>query len=188
LLLRLLVAASFFVYMATFDLLMRERFDLAPREIGLVLSMAGWLFAIGSLIVVPRLVRTTTEPRMLRLAFGFVALGRLGTALCHSIYPFLGCYVLITFGMGTAITTIASLTNASCSPERRAYMQGLSDSAWTFAAVLAPMLSGMLYQAVGPAAPALASSGVAAIGCALACVCVADVPADEMAPGSKKVN
>ena len=41
---------QFYLFTATWDLLMRDAFSYTPREYGLVLAFVGWSFAVCQLV------------------------------------------------------------------------------------------------------------------------------------------
>jgi predicted MFS family arabinose efflux permease len=76
--------------------------------------------------------------------------------------------ILIASGYGLGTTAIATLISRRTGRELQGEALGLNQSVLSLARVIGPLAGGMVYQAMGPAAPYLGGAMVAATAMMLA--------------------
>ena len=180
LLLQAFAALSFQVYDATSALYVTNALGFSSEERGYLLAYAGWVFSFMSFAVVPRLVSAGQPRKMLAVAFGCNAVGRLGLAAAVRL-PALPCfvvsYLVLNLGQGMQHTLLKALTSATATgPDRLGLMLGLLGSTERGCGVLAPLLGGPAYEWLGPPAPACLAAFFALVGCAATTLVQQDAP------------
>jgi predicted MFS family arabinose efflux permease len=75
---------------------------------------------------------------------------------------------LIALGYGFGTTAVAALISQRTGRELQGEALGLNQSVLALARVIGPIAGGMIYQAMGPAAPYLAGAAIAAVAMVLA--------------------
>jgi len=187
--LQMLAAVAFHLYQGTMDLYLKDGLGYSSEARGYLLSYAGLVFAAQNLLVVPRLVRWLQPPRTphegaagkgaagaaggvhghassLRLAFVCVGVGRLGLAAAAWLPPtptIVASYLVCNLGQGLLATLFKALVAAAEPPGRLGYLMSLLDGSRALAGVAVPLASGVLYDRIGPAAPA-AAAGLVCLG------------------------
>ena len=192
--LQMLAAVAFHLYQGTMDLYLKDGLGYSSEARGYLLSYAGLVFAAQNLLVVPGLVRWL-QPRpppdearkgagaaggaaggvhghasSLRLAFACVGIGRLGLAAATWLPPtstIVASYLVCNLGQGLLATLFKALVAAAEPPGRLGYLMSLLDGSRALAGVAVPLASGVLYDRLGPAAPATAA-GLVCLGATLA--------------------
>ncbi len=166
---RLLLGLGLSVVISTFELWMMYRFGYGPRGVGHVLAATGVATAMINVMLVPRLVRAASERRLLVAAIAILAAGRCAQALACAVSSLLLAQLLVAVGGGVSSTLLASLTASESPSDKVGYLLGCSESIEGLAHVVGPLLSGLLFDRLGPSAPAAAGSAfcVAALATAL---------------------
>jgi MFS family permease len=134
-------------------LLSQQRFDWGPRQVA-------WLFTIFA--AASFVMQTLLIGRMTRL-FGEVALVVAGSACCAAGMLLIGqswraevlvaAVALFGTGFGTATPVLASLASQGARDDTRGFVLGMLQSSGGLARTFGPLLAGMLFRRVGPAAP-----------------------------------
>ena len=168
LLVQALTAASFHVYDSTGAIYMNEHLGYSAPQRGYILSFAGWMFALQTFFVVPRLFALVGRPRtLLCSALVCTGLGRVGLACASLGYPTLAIiasYPVLNFGQAMTHTLLKALMSKAAAAEDRGLLLGVLESVSKSFGVLGPMLGGPLYGRIGPPAPACASCLLALAG------------------------
>ena len=168
LLVQALTAASFHVYDSTGALYMQEHLGYSASQRGYILSFAGWMFALQTLFVVPRLFALVGRPRtLLCCALLCTGLGRVGLAcasLGHPTLAIVASYPVLNFGQAMTHTLLKALMSKAAAAEDRGLLLGVLESVSKSFGVLGPMIGGPLYGRIGPPAPACASCLLALAG------------------------
>eukprot|EP00928_Gymnodinium_smaydae_P033097 TRINITY_DN23807_c0_g1_i2.p1 TRINITY_DN23807_c0_g1~~TRINITY_DN23807_c0_g1_i2.p1 ORF type:complete len:426 (+),score=43.89 TRINITY_DN23807_c0_g1_i2:51-1328(+) len=175
-LVRGLLIARFFVGMArqlvisTFQLLTQQRFGMTAEEFGYMISAIGLCFLIVNAFVVPWLFKSVkvSQQRFFVVGCVLLCLARLGISAAPRIVLVLVCDLFVALGDGLVSSSGTTLLSNSVSASQHGLILGASGSIEIAAGVLAPVLSGWLFQNIGDFAPA----AVAALACAIAAVMV----------------
>lgn len=172
LILQAIAAASFHTYDSTSALYVGDALGYSASQRGYILSYAGWMFALQTFFIVPRLVamRGSSPSRLLCGALLATAVGRLGLATASSATvnrPTLMIalsYPILNLGQGMTHTLLKTLMAQAASENTRGLMLGALGSVDKSFGVLGPLIGGPAYDALGPAAPANLSALLALIG------------------------
>ena len=172
LLLQGLASSSFHVYDSTSDIYMSTTLGYSPSQRGFVLSYAGWVFAVQTLLVVPWLVSLGkfTKFQLLRFAYLFTAAGRFGLAAASSAALYttptiLVSYAILNLGQGMGRTLIKGLVASAAAEGRLGVTLGVLTSVDKLVGVIAPLVGGPAYV-VAPHFPAILAGVVGLAACA----------------------
>lgn len=153
---------------ATFALTVPVVYGYAAAGVGGLLAFAGLMQAVAQGYLVRKLVPRTGE-KVLLIAGGAMfalGLGPLGSWASHA--ALYGMLVLIAMGYGFGSTSVATLISRRTAGELQGEALGLNQSVLSLARIVGPLAAGVIYAAMGPAAPYLAAAGVAALATVLA--------------------
>ena len=152
---------------SNFPLFSNARFGWNSVDIGVFFAFVGLCAVLTQGVLLGRLQPLLGEPLLVLLGLGLMA-GSLGlTALATTgwaLYPLVG---LIALGTGLAIPSITSLVSLQAGEGRQGAVLGGMQAILSAALVLGPLLAGLLFDRLGPAAPYL-SGGLLAGGALLA--------------------
>jgi uncharacterized integral membrane protein (TIGR00701 family) len=153
---------------ATFALTVPAVYGYAAAGVGGLLAFAGLMQAIAQGYLVGKLVPRTGEVALVVAGAALLALGLgpLGSWTWHS--ALYGMLILIAAGYGLGTTAVATLISRRTERELQGEALGLNQSVLSLARVIGPIAGGILYQAMGPAAPYLGGAAVAAMAMVLA--------------------
>jgi predicted MFS family arabinose efflux permease len=153
---------------ATFALTVPAVYGYAAAGVGGLLAFAGLVQAIAQGYLVGKLVPRTGEAALVMAGAGALAAGLapLGSWASHA--ALYGMLILIASGYGLGTTAVATLISRCTGRELQGEALGLNQSMLSLARVVGPIAGGMVYQAIGPAAPYLAGAAVAALAMVLA--------------------
>jgi MFS transporter, DHA1 family, tetracycline resistance protein len=153
---------------ATFALTVPAVYGYAAAGVGGLLAFAGLVQAIAQGYLIGKLVPRTGETTLVVAGAAALVLGLapLGSWSSHAaLYGMLG---LIGLGYGFATTAVAALISRRTGRELQGEALGLNQSVLALARVIGPIAGGMLYQAMGPAAPYLSGAAMAVVAMVLA--------------------
>ncbi len=153
---------------ATFALTVPAVYGYAAAGVGGLLAFAGLMQAIAQGYLVGKLVPRTGEPALVvggaaALAAGLAPLGSWPSHL--ALYAML---ILIASGYGIGTTALTTLISRRTARELQGEALGLNQSVLSLARVIGPIAGGLVYQAMGPAAPYLGGAAVAIVAMVLA--------------------
>jgi MFS family permease len=153
---------------ATFALTVPAVYGYAAAGVGGLLAFAGLVQAIAQGYLIGKLVPRTGETTLIVAGAAALALGLapLGSSSSHA--ALYGMLALIALGYGFGTTAVAALISRCTGRELQGEALGLNQSVLALARVIGPIAGGMIYQAMGPAAPYLAGAGIAAVAMVLA--------------------
>ncbi len=153
---------------ATFALTVPAVYGYAAAGVGGLLAFAGLVQAIAQGYLVGKLVPHTGEAALVVGGAAALAAGLapLGSWSSHAaLYAML---ILIASGYGLGTTALTTLISRRTGRELQGEALGLNQSVLSLARVIGPIAGGMVYQALGPAAPYLGGAGVAIVAMVLA--------------------
>jgi DHA1 family tetracycline resistance protein-like MFS transporter len=154
----------FAAFETTFALVAAARYGYKAQGVGGALAWAGIVQAAAQGYLVGRLARILGESRLVRL--GMLALGLgLGPLASFSSTPSLLTLLgLAAAGYGFANPAIASLLSKLAGPSSKGEVLGLNQSALSLARIAGPLLGGVVYQCLSPAATYIGAGLVMLIG------------------------
>lgn len=153
---------------ATFALTVPAVYGYAAAGVGGLLAFAGLVQAITQGYLVGKLVPRTGEAALVVAGAGALAAGLAPLGSWSSHAALYGMLILIAAGYGFGTTAVATLISRRTARELQGEALGLNQSVLSLARVLGPIAGGMVYQAMGPAAPYLGGAAVAAVAMVLA--------------------
>ena len=153
---------------ATFALTVPAVYGYAAAGVGGLLAFAGLVQAIAQGYLVGKLVPHTGEPALVVGGAAALAAGLAPLGSWSSHVALYGMLILIASGYGLATTALTTLISRRTGRELQGEALGLNQSVLSLARVIGPIAGGMLYQAMGPAAPYLGGAAVAIVAMVLA--------------------
>ncbi len=153
---------------ATFALTVPAVYGYAAAGVGGLLAFAGLMQAITQGYLVGKLVPRTGEAALVVAGAAALAIGLAPLGSWSSHAALYGMLILIASGYGLGTTAVATLISRRTGRELQGEALGLNQSVLSLARVIGPIAGGMLYQAMGPAAPYLGGAVVAAVAMVLA--------------------
>ena len=153
---------------ATFALTVPAVYGYAAAGVGGLLAFAGLVQAIAQGYLIGKLVPRTGETTLIVAGAAALALGLAPLGSWSSHAALYGMLALIALGYGFGTTAVAALISRCTGRELQGEALGLNQSVLALARVMGPIAGGMIYQAMGPAAPYLAGAGIAAVAMVLA--------------------
>jgi multidrug resistance protein len=148
---------------ATFALMAHGIYGYGPRGIGELLALAGLLQALTQGYLLRKIVGRLGELRLVSIGMLVFAVGMAPMASLSSpalLWILLG---LLSFGYGLASPAVASLISKSTEHHLQGEVLGVNQSALSLARICGPLLAGLMYQTLAPAAVYVAGA-ITAIG------------------------
>jgi multidrug resistance protein len=147
----------------TFALMVPAVYGYGATGVGVLLAVAGVMQAVSQGYLLGRVVRRIGEIPLARWGLIAMAIGfaPMGTVTSHWVL-FAGLSVL-SLGYGLASPSIASLISRSTASHMQGEVLGINQSALSLARICGPVAGGLLYNAMGPAAPYLGGTAVAVL-------------------------
>ena len=143
------------------------RWGLTERQNAVYLTYLGLMSVIMQGFLIRRLMPVAGEKRLSLIGMGLGIGGFFATALAPEPW-FL--YVALTFlsaGSGLAMPSLSALVSQRSSPEEQGWVMGVSQSLASLARVIGPLMAGLLFDWLTPAAPYWAAAGVVAVALVL---------------------
>jgi MFS family permease len=137
---------------ATFALMVSESYGYGVRGIGELLAFAGLLQAFTQGYLLRKIVAHCGELQLVRIGMCALAAGMAPMASVAShvlLWTFVG---LLSVGYGLASPSIASLISRGTERHLQGEVLGVNQSAMSLARICGPLLAGLTYQALAPAA------------------------------------
>jgi DHA1 family tetracycline resistance protein-like MFS transporter len=153
---------------ATFALTVPAAYGYAAAGVGGLLAFAGLMQALAQGYLIGKLAPRIGESALLIAGAAMLATGLapLGSWSSHAaLYAMLA---LIAMGYGFGSTAAATLISRRTARELQGEALGLNQSVLSLARIVGPLAGGVVYQAMGPAAPYVGGAAVAALAMALA--------------------
>ncbi len=152
---------------ATFALMVPEIYGYGPRGIGELLAFAGLLQAFTQGYLLRKIVARQGELRLVRIGMLTFAAGVAPMASMSShalLWLMLG---LLSLGYGLASPSVTSLISRGTEHHLQGEVLGLNQSALSLARICGPMIAGLIYQMLAPAAVYVAGAITAMVALAL---------------------
>jgi len=153
---------------ATFALTVPAVYGYAAAGVGGLLAFAGLAQAIAQGYLVGKLVPRTGEAALVVAGAASLAIGLAPLGSWSSHVALYGMLILIASGYGVGTTAVATLISRRTGRELQGEALGLNQSVLSLARVIGPIAGGLVYQAMGPAAPYFGGAAVAAVAMVLA--------------------
>ncbi|HZO80476.1 MAG TPA: MFS transporter [Candidatus Binataceae bacterium] len=153
---------------ATFALTVPAVYGYAAAGVGGLLAFAGLTQAFAQGYLIGKLAPRTGESILLAAGAALLAAGLAPFGSWPSHTALYAMLVLIAFGYGFGSTAAAALISRRTGRELQGEALGLNQSVLSLARIVGPLAGGVLYQAMGPAAPYRGAAVVAAVAMALA--------------------
>ena len=153
---------------ATFALTVPAVYGYAAAGVGGLLAFAGLMQAIAQGYLVGKLAPRMGEAALTVAGAAALAVGLAPFGSWSSSGALYGMLVLIASGYGFATTAVATLISRRTGRELQGEALGINQSVLSLARVLGPLAGGLIYQALGPAAPYIGGAAVAALAMVLA--------------------
>jgi MFS family permease len=160
---------SFTTFISGFALFAERRFTwnghpFGPREIGYVFAFVGFLGIILQGTLIGRLVRRFGETRLVAAGFSSLAVGYFFLGATTSVVLLLMVAVVAGFGNGVLRPALTSLVTHQSGAREQGVVLGITQSLTSMAAIVAPMVAGLLIEYGMLSAWAWLAAALAAIG------------------------
>jgi len=185
--------AVFLLYFFTFlcitnmqvalGLLARLRLDWGPREVGRVFAVFGAASLVVQALFIGRLVRLLGERTLVAIGSALIGGGMLMIGMAHTSVVLLTGVALLGAGLGIANPLLSSMASQVATADNRGSVLGLAQSSGGLARAVGPVLGGVLFARVAPAAP-FVGGAIAASICVLLAVTLRP-PANATLPNEK---
>ena len=139
---------AFAVMQVTYAIWLLDYYNWATLELSIVLLCAGLVIAITQGALIKPLVNKIGEVNVNVLGLVLLGIGTVGYAYAaiSPVLHFAIYFLLHVFGYSISNTTSSTLTAAYSPTGRQGLSQGIAQSAAAFSRVVAPPLSGFLYD------------------------------------------
>jgi MFS transporter, DHA1 family, tetracycline resistance protein len=142
-------------------LLTKLRFDWSAVEVGHVFGLFGMITLVVQGLLPNWLSKTFGELPMVTTGTLAAALGLSTIALAHAVPAMILGLVLLALGFGLTQPFLAAIAARYVGEQHFGAGLGLAQSAGGLARVTGPMLAGVAYERLSPAAPFLGGAGIA---------------------------
>lgn len=153
---------------ATFALTIPAVYGYAATGVGGLLAFAGLMQATAQGYLIGKLVPRTGEHKLVIIGAAALALGMAPLGSWSSHAALYGMLALIALGYGFGSTSVATLISKGSGRALQGEALGLNQSVLSLARILGPIAGGLVYQAMGPAAPYIGGAAIAALAMLLA--------------------
>jgi len=151
-------------------LLTKERLGWTALEVGRVFGMLGVVMLIVQGLLPGWLGRTFGEGKVVTAGTLCAASGLFTIASAEQVPSMIAGLLLLALGLGFTQPFLASIASQHVGREHYGAALGLAQSSGGLARVIGPLVSGLIYEHVGPAAPFYAGSGAAMLAFGLSIV------------------
>ena len=160
---------AFSMFISGFALFAERRFvwndhPFGPREIGLLFGYIGFLGIILQGGFLGRLIKKFGEPTLVGVGFLSLAIGYVLLGLAGSVVLLVLASTVSAFGNGIIRPTLTSLISQHAGGEEQGVVLGLTQSLMSLAAIVMPVVAGLLIEHRWLAAWAWVPAGAALCG------------------------
>lgn len=152
---RFFFGIAFATFQTIFSLYALVRFQLDPINIGYVLTYVGVLAVLTQGFLVGKITNRFSEPVLITLFTGLMAISLIGWAFVESIPWLLVALLPLSISGGILNTLLSSTLTKHVEPAEVGGILGLSSSVESFTRVIAPIAGGWLLQTYGASAPGI---------------------------------
>ena len=138
---------------STFALFCEAVFDWTSRETGYLFSLIGVVILLTQGVLVGRVVAWLGEKKTMLTGLTILAAGLSVTAFAPSVVVLAVGAAGIAMGNGLVTPSISALVSYTASADEQGWAQGLTQSAASFARILAPIGAGLVFEWIGPGVP-----------------------------------
>lgn len=153
---------------ATFAMMVPVVYGYTALGVGLLLAYAGLMQAIAQGVLIGRLTRQAGERVVLAAGLALLALGLLPLGSLPSRGVLFAALAMVSLGYGLGSPAIASLITLGADRGHEGGALGLNQSALSLARIAGPIVGGLLYQLLNPAAPYIGGAVIVGIALVLA--------------------
>jgi MFS family permease len=149
-------------------LLAKQELDWGTREIGGLFSVfAAWSFAVQAFFI-GRLVRRYGEAPLVIAGSSLTAAGLLLIGQGHSAAALYVGVAVFGAGFGMTLPSLSSLASRAATEGTRGFVLGMAQSFGGLARAIGPVVSGVLFRRIAPAAPFWGGAAAALLCAAIA--------------------
>ncbi len=160
------VSFSFSTVPVAFPLLGIDYFGLVPIQLALIFIFIGIInIIVGS--AAGRLARRAGEERIVALGTFAIMAGLASVPLIRDLAAYVLLTGVVATGVAIAFPLIPSLVSKRTPPQEQGAVLGITQSLGSLARVPGPLVAGLLYEQINPAAPFILSAGLMALGFAM---------------------
>ncbi|MEM6995923.1 MAG: MFS transporter, partial [Myxococcota bacterium] len=138
---------------STFALFCEAAFGWGSRQTGYLFSMIGVVILVTQGLMVGRFVSWLGEKATMLVGFSILAVGLAMAAFAPSVPVLAVGAAGIAMGNGLVTPSMSSMVSQHTSASEQGWAQGLSQSAASFARIIAPIAAGLLFEMVGAGVP-----------------------------------
>lgn len=161
--------SSFSLFISGFALFAERRFvwhgqPFGPREIGFLFGYVGLLGIIMQGGMIGWLVKRFGEPALLAVGFVTLSIGYLGLGTARSAVVLLVVGTLAAFGNGVIRPAVTSLITQEAGRHEQGVVLGITQSLQSMAAIVTPIVAGLLIEYGMLTTWAWTAAAIAAVG------------------------
>jgi MFS family permease len=142
-------------------LLAKHELDWGTRQVGALFSMFALLSFCVQAFLIGRLTRRFGEATLVMLGSAVMAAGLLLIGEGHVAATFFAGVALFGAGFGATLPALSSLASRAATEGTRGFVLGMAQSSGGLARAVGPVLSGVLFRRIAPAAPFLGGAAAA---------------------------
>jgi MFS family permease len=142
-------------------LLAKHELDWGTRQVGALFSMFALLSFCVQGFLIGRLTRRFGEATLVMAGSTGMAAGLLLIGGGHVAATFFAGVALFGAGFGTTLPALSSLASRAATEGTRGFVLGMAQSSGGLARAVGPVLSGVLFRRIAPAAPVLGGAAAA---------------------------
>ncbi len=160
---RFFFGLAFAIFQTIFSLYALQKFELAARETGFILTYVGVLSVFVQGFLIGRLTKLYREDLLITLAVVVMALSLLGWALAPNVIWLLIILTPTAISGGLLNTLLSSTLTQTVQPQEVGGILGLAASIESATRIVAPVLGGFLLGSVGAWAPGAFGAALLAV-------------------------
>jgi MFS family permease len=149
-------------------LLANVRLGWGAQEVARMFGFFGGVMFVVQALLIKRLSKVYGPVELVAGGALAMILGMLVVAQAHTPFVLVPGIWLVGFGFGITVPTLSSVASDVAGAESRGAILGFAQSAGGLARTVGPVLGGILFARVGPAAPFVGAAGAAALWLVLA--------------------
>lgn len=184
----LLMNLAFAGLQSNFAVFAAARFNYGPYEIAFLFAFIGMIAVVVQGFLIRRLVPRFGEARLAVVGLTMMTISFVLIAVAPAawmLYPAVG---LLAAGSGMATPSITSLISRRSEPGSQGTVLGGVQALSSLTMVIGPLIAGVMFDALGPAAPYILGTALVASGLIVIAIALHPVRQDGFEPMSARVE
>ena len=147
-----------FITQTILALWLNDIWGWSAEHTGYTFLLLGLVMVVTQGSLIEPIVRALGEVNMLLLGIGVTVVALISLPLVQHLYLLLFAFVLLSFGDSLCRPPLSSLLSQAAGTKYQGTILGAAQSLTPLGAIAGPMLSGLLFEYINPAAPFIASA------------------------------